>query len=368
MVSGLLLVDKPIGVTSHAVVGMVKRSLRPAGGPKVGHLGTLDPFASGVLPIMVGGLTRLADELHAGTKRYLFRIQFGAETDTLDLTGRVVDSAPVPRLDRQSIEAALKPFRGQILQIPPAYSALKHQGRPLYEYMRTQGKLGFDLADRARQVTLFSLEDQSTELDYARGTALLHVTCSKGTYVRSLCRDIARALGTLGHCTELRRTAVGVWAEKDTLALQPENLRQADQLTAFLIKHLISPLDVMPALPHLVIPSDHMACARADAGNRIDLTLSEAAAWSKRTGETLVPAAAEGMRQGTPVFLSTARQLFLARLEWVGAEGHEPIARIQPEKRVDTFDSRNDKGAKTSTEPQSLLLEHADSTWPANGP
>lgn len=345
MVSGLLLIDKPIGVTSHAVVGMVKRSLRPLGSPKVGHLGTLDPFASGVLPIMVGGLTRLADELHTGTKGYLFRIQFGEETDTLDLTGNVLESAPVPSLNRFSMELALDSFRGHIRQIPPAYSALKHQGRPLYEYMRTQGKLAFDLADRARGVTVSALEDQSTELDYARGTAVLHVTCSKGTYVRSLCRDIARTMETRGHCTELRRTAVGMWTEKDALTLEAEHLHQGDRLTNLLLTHLIAPLDVLPDTPHLVVPPDHMASARVDSGNRIDITLSEAAAWTTRKAEVIFDTnVKEDLNQATSLFLSTAKQLFLARLEWFGAGGPDPIARIQPEKRVDVFDDLKAKG------------------------
>lgn len=140
------MIDKPAGVTSHAVVSFVRKAL---GISRVGHLGTLDPFASGLLPILVGGFTRMSDELMEGDKGYLFTIQFGSETDTLDPQGTVIASSPLAEtLSLVQIEGALEKLRGKIFQTPPAYSALKHKGRPLYEYMRTQGKLDFDIVEK----------------------------------------------------------------------------------------------------------------------------------------------------------------------------------------------------------------------------
>jgi tRNA pseudouridine55 synthase len=336
VVSGLLLLDKPAGVTSHAVVGMVKRALKRFGSPKVGHLGTLDPFASGVLPIMVGGLTRLADDLHTGTKGYLFRIQFGSETDTLDPTGLVAHTAPLPELTRSALESALLHFRGCIVQTPPAYSALKHKGRPLYEYMRTQGHLNFDLAEKAREVTITSLENRSSEADYERGSAVLHMMCSKGTYVRSLCRDIALTMGTRGHCSELRRTMVGPWAEETALPLLPEHISQGDLLSERLLSHLISPLDVLPQLAHLIVPVGHPAGPRLDAGNGVEVSLADAADWTVRNSRVGGSEGEDTADAPSGLFLSTQKQLFLARMERLASASGLTRVRIQPEKRLDS--------------------------------
>jgi tRNA pseudouridine55 synthase len=212
-VNGLVLVDKCAGPTSHAVVSAFKRALSPE---RIGHLGTLDPFASGLLPIMLGGATRLADDAMEGRKRYLFAVRFGSETDTLDPSGRVVREASVNGVNRASVEASLASFRGAIQQTPPAYSALKVGGRPLYEYMRAEGKLPVDIETKRRTVEIHSFEC----VDFFHGEdgaprALLRVICGKGTYVRCLARDLAARLGSAGMCETLRREAVDPWSVDD---------------------------------------------------------------------------------------------------------------------------------------------------------
>lgn len=212
-VNGLILVDKCAGPTSHAVVSALKRALSPE---RIGHLGTLDPFASGLLPIMLGGATRLADDAMEGHKQYLFTVRFGAETDTLDPSGRLVREAPAESVTRKALEEALASFRGSILQTPPAYSALKVGGRPLYEYMRAEGKLPVDIETKRRAVDIHSMEC----VDFFLGEdgaprAVLRTVCGKGTYVRCLARDIASHLGSAGMCETLRREAVFPWSVND---------------------------------------------------------------------------------------------------------------------------------------------------------
>ena len=282
--ASLLLIDKPEGVTSHAVVAMARRAL---GEKRIGHLGTLDPFASGLLPLLVGGMTKLSDLLMDGQKRYLFQIALGTETDTLDGTGRIVASAPLPQdLSVAQCDDVLAAFRGKIVQTPPAYSALKHEGRPLYEYMRTQGQLNFDLETKARSIQIAQLINLSTPADYAAGHLTLDVTCSKGTYVRCLARDIARQLGTVGHCKTLRRLGCGSFNIADavpvTLAAVRGELNHEAQksLQDTLVSQLQSVADVLGGGPQAmaffaVTGQEPWAPAfvreRLNAGNRVVL-------------------------------------------------------------------------------------------------
>ena len=206
---GILLVDKPSGPTSAAVVARVKRAL---GQRKVGHLGTLDPFATGLLPVCLGNATKLAQFLADDEKRYVGEIVLGIETDTLDGTGRVVSTHPVPALSTESLARAVASLRGDILQTPPMYSALKRGGVPLYRLARA----GRDVAREARGVRIAAFDVALI----AHDRIAFAVTCSRGTYVRVLAQDLGAALGTGAHLATLRRTACGPFAVRDAIPLE----------------------------------------------------------------------------------------------------------------------------------------------------
>lgn len=216
MPHGWIILDKPLGLGSTQAVGAVKRVCREAGlgKVKVGHGGTLDPLASGVLPIALGEATKLAGRMLDASKEYAFTIAFGAQTDTLDLEGKVVAESPV-RPTLAEIEAVLPRFTGPIEQVPPAYSALMVDGQRAYDLARA----GAEVELKARQVTILSLRLEHA--DAASATLVAHV--SKGTYIRSLARDIAHALGTVGHVTMLRRLRAGPFALDHAISLDKLN-------------------------------------------------------------------------------------------------------------------------------------------------
>lgn len=223
MQSGVLVVDKPAGPTSFRVVDDVRRWLARAAGLsarslKVGHGGTLDPMATGVLPVCLGEATKLAPFLLDADKAYEATLLLGSATDTLDAEGQVVETTPVPPLDVAEIEAALGRFRGTIDQVPPMYSALKRAGKPLHAYARA----GQEVDRSSRQVTVFAFD----LVRYLPPAELsLRVTCSKGTYVRVLGADLAKALGTVGHLTALRRTKSGPFDLASALTLDDVEAR-----------------------------------------------------------------------------------------------------------------------------------------------
>ncbi|MBN2801227.1 MAG: tRNA pseudouridine(55) synthase TruB [Deltaproteobacteria bacterium] len=193
-----LVVNKPAGITSHDVVAAIRAV---TGVKKVGHTGTLDPFATGVLPIALGGSTRLIQFLDESLKVYDALIRFGTATDTGDPTGQVIREAPLPTQDEAEVRAVLEGFLGPQLQTPPAYSAVKVRGRPLYDYARK----GETVEVKARPIHIYHLELQSYDHEHLR----VVITCSRGTYARVLADDIATALGSAGHLEELRRDASG---------------------------------------------------------------------------------------------------------------------------------------------------------------
>jgi tRNA pseudouridine55 synthase len=195
----VLVVDKPIGPTSFDVVRQVRRAARSR---RVGHGGTLDPAASGVLPICLGEATKLAQFLLDADKQYEFTVCFGVETDTDDAAGAVTARADAGPVDEAAVRGALPAFRGGISQVPPSYSALKRAGRPLYDYARA----GEPVTVAPRAVVVHELELTCFSGPTA---AAFTMRCSKGTYVRSIARDLGRALGVGGHVTALRRTRSG---------------------------------------------------------------------------------------------------------------------------------------------------------------
>ncbi|WP_338468148.1 tRNA pseudouridine(55) synthase TruB [Novosphingobium sp. ZN18A2] len=267
--NGWIILDKPVGLGSTQAVGAVKRNLREAGfgKVKVGHGGTLDPLASGVLPIALGEATKLCGRMLDASKEYAFTVQFGEETDTLDLEGKVVATSP-HRPPFAAVAAVLEAFTGEIDQVPPAYSALMVDGQRAYDRARA----GEDVDLKSRRVTIHSLRlagersdesiassfattggrpdpyDPHAPLELADAVTLV-AEVSKGTYIRSLARDIALALGTRGHVTYLRRTRAGPFDLARAISLDKLNeIGKGAPLEQVLLP-LEAALDDIPALP-----------------------------------------------------------------------------------------------------------------------
>ena len=241
MIHGWIILDKPLGLGSTTAVSAVKRILRQAGEPKtkVGHGGTLDPLASGVLPIALGEATKLAGRMLDATKSYDFTVQFGEETDTLDAEGEIVATSDV-RPTLEQIEAVLPSFTGAIEQVPPTYSALKIGGKAAY----ARARAGEEVELKPRQVAILELR----LLEATSNEAAISSSVSKGTYIRSLARDIAHALGTVGHVSYLRRTRAGPFGIEQAVSLDfLEETAKARQLTRMVLP-LEAALDDIPAL------------------------------------------------------------------------------------------------------------------------
>jgi len=242
MLHGWIILDKPVGLGSTQGVGAIKRVLRDASEPKtkVGHGGTLDPLASGVLPIALGEATKLCGRLLDATKGYDFTIRFGEETDTLDAEGEVIARSDV-RPTLEEAEDVLPNFTGALTQVPPAYSALKVEGKAAY----ARARAGEDVDLKSRDVTIYELRLLESSMD----SVTLSATVSKGTYIRSLARDIAHALGTVGHVSYLRRTRAGPFSLESAISLDfLEEAAKARRLTETVLP-LTAALDDIPALP-----------------------------------------------------------------------------------------------------------------------
>lgn len=196
-IDGVLLLDKPTGMTSNAALQKARRLFNAA---KAGHTGTLDPLATGLLPICFGEATKFAGELLAADKSYAAIVRLGVRTDTADAEGKVLETRPVA-VSREQVEAALVRFRGDILQVPPMHSALKRDGRPLYDYARR----GIELERTPRAVTIHAINLRAFAADQVE----MDVDCSKGTYIRTLAQDLGEVLGCCGHLAALRRTRIG---------------------------------------------------------------------------------------------------------------------------------------------------------------
>ncbi|HJV66844.1 MAG TPA: tRNA pseudouridine(55) synthase TruB [Geomonas sp.] len=231
MLSGFFVIDKEAGVSSHDVVAKVRRAI---GQKKVGHTGTLDPFATGVLPVAVGEGTKAIQFLDESQKVYRAVLRLGISTDTQDLTGTVTEERPWSQLTAQDLERLIPRFSGKISQLPPMFSALKRDGVPLYKLARK----GIEIEREPREIEIFSLSFDWIRLPEACFT----VRCSRGTYVRTLATDMGEALGCGAHLLELRRLSSGIFAEADSLKI--------DQLAASPDQGgLLLPLD--RALSHL---------------------------------------------------------------------------------------------------------------------
>ena len=232
---GVLSLDKPVGPSSSAALQTVKKLL---GAKKAGHAGTLDPLASGLLPLLFGEATKFAQFGLDADKEYRAVVKLGSTTDTGDAEGRVLEQRPVS-VDDAAVARALERFRGAIEQVPPMYSALKHAGQPLYALARR----GESIERAAREIRIHELE----LLARAEDELELRIRCSKGTYVRQLAADIGAALGTGGHLKSLRRTAVGALRVEDSVTLEKLQGASRDMLHAFL-----APIDsLLEGLPRL---------------------------------------------------------------------------------------------------------------------
>lgn len=236
-VNGVLVFDKPPCWTSNQALQKVKGLF---GARKAGHTGSLDPLASGILTICFGQATKLSSYLLDADKRYVVTGRLGERTDTGDSDGTVTETCPVSDLTRNQVENVFMEFTGQIEQIPPMYSALKHKGQRLYELARS----GVEVERSPRQVTVHELRLLSLEGDQLS----FAVRCSKGTYVRTLLEDIAEKLGTCGHVTALRRTAAGPYSEDDMVTMEQLEATVADGVEA--LDEALRPADsVLPDWP-----------------------------------------------------------------------------------------------------------------------
>jgi tRNA pseudouridine55 synthase len=239
---GILLLDKPAGLSSNAALQKTKRMLRA---DKAGHVGSLDPLATGMLPICLGEATKIAGDILSGRKLYRFTVALGSRTATGDTEGAVVETAAVPQFDSPRLAQVLSQFRGPQTQVPPMYSALKRDGQPLYKLARA----GIEVERAARDIEIFTLTLLS-DLEIAQdGPAHLELEtlCSKGTYVRTLAEDIARALGTCGHVRSLRRVYVEPFGDAPMETLESiARALEAGTLPAILPAD--APLQHMPAV------------------------------------------------------------------------------------------------------------------------
>jgi len=259
-IDGVVLLDKPAGMSSQGAVTAVKRAFNAE---KAGHTGTLDPMATGLLPICLGEATKYSQDLLEADKTYIARVKFGSRTDTGDAEGLMIEELPLPVFAdeaeiKKSLDALLPKFSGAISQVPPMYSALKRDGKPLYEYARA----GVELERTPREITIYKI--LWTDIQWPEAT--LEVACSKGTYIRVLAEDLGNALGCGAHLVGLRRTEVGHLTLEQAFTL--ESIQSGLQNHS----NYILPIDaLLQTLPHLTV--DEQQAKRLEMGQRVPLNL-----------------------------------------------------------------------------------------------
>ncbi|ANI99779.1 tRNA pseudouridine(55) synthase TruB [Polynucleobacter wuianus] len=259
-IDGVVLLDKPAGMSSQGAVTAVKRVFNAE---KAGHTGTLDPMATGLLPICLGEATKYSQDLLEADKTYIAQVKFGSRTDTGDAEGLTIEELPLPAFEngaalQKALDALLRKFSGPITQVPPMYSALKRDGKPLYEYARA----GVELERTPREITIHKI--RWTSINWPEAT--LEVTCSKGTYIRVLAEDIGNALGCGAHLVGLRRTEVG------HLSLEQSFTIESIQNALHDSSSYILPVDaLLQTLPHLTV--DEQQAKRLEMGQRVPLNL-----------------------------------------------------------------------------------------------
>jgi len=243
-INGVLLLDKPLGMTSNKALQEVKNLLFAR---KAGHTGTLDPLATGLLAICFGEATKLANYIVDSEKHYRATAQLGITTATGDREGDIVEEKPVPAFDKARLEAIFEQFMGEIMQIPPMYSALKHEGEPLYKLARQ----GIVVEREPRPVTVYSI----TLREMTETTFTVDIVCSKGTYIRTLLEDIGVKLGCGAHASELRRTALGTFSEQDMVDMA--TLRDAEQHDREALNTYVRPIETaLTSFPEVALSPD----------------------------------------------------------------------------------------------------------------
>ncbi len=259
-IDGVVLLDKPAGMSSQGAVTAVKRAFNA---DKAGHTGTLDPMATGLLPICLGEATKYSQDLLEADKSYIAQVKFGSRTDTGDAEGQIIEVLPLPAFADEfaikvALDALLPKFTGPITQVPPMYSALKRDGKPLYEYARA----GIELERVPREITIHAI--RWTNIHWPEAT--LEVSCSKGTYIRVLAEDIGNTLGCGAHLVGLRRTEVGHLNLEQSFTM--ESIQQGLQDSS----NYILPVDaLLQTLPHLTV--DELQAKRLEMGQRVPLNL-----------------------------------------------------------------------------------------------
>ena len=259
-IDGVVLLDKPAGMSSQGAVTAVKRAFNA---DKAGHTGTLDPMATGLLPICLGEATKYSQDLLEANKTYIARVKFGSRTDTGDAEGVTIEESPLPLFAtdaeiKSALDDLLPKFTGAISQVPPMYSALKRDGKPLYEYARA----GVELERTPRNINIHSI--RWTEIVWPEAT--LEVSCSKGTYIRVLAEDLGNALGCGAHLVGLRRTEVGHLNLEQSFTI--ESIQSGLQNSA----NYLLPVDaLLQTLPHLTL--DEQQAKRLEMGQRVPLNL-----------------------------------------------------------------------------------------------
>lgn len=303
IVSGVLLIDKPQGMTSQQVVSKVKYLLKSDmhDSKKAGHTGTLDPMATGLLPICLGEATKFSHYQFDAVKSYQAIIKLGEQTDTGDAEGQIIATSPVPHVTQAMLQSVTEQFLGEIMQVPPMYSALKKDGKKLYELARE----GIEVERAARlliiyELSLTPLSDQQLQLT---------VTCSKGTYVRVLAEDIAKALGTLGHLTALRRIRTGDFEIADAIPLA--DFAALDIAARF--DKLLAVDACVHSLPSLVL--DNSQSKRIRQGQRLNVKTTM-------------------LTQQLNLTANQTFRLFDDQQQFLGTGLLEPTGRLQPLKLV----------------------------------
>ena len=303
IVSGVLLIDKPQGMTSQQVVSKVKYLLKSDvhDSKKAGHTGTLDPMATGLLPICLGEATKFSHYQLDAIKSYHAIIKLGEQTDTGDAEGEIIATSPVPHVTQAMLQSVTEQFLGEIMQVPPMYSALKKDGKKLYELARE----GIEVERAARPLTIYELSltplsDQQLQLT---------VTCSKGTYVRVLAEDIAKALGTLGHLTALRRIRTGDFEIANAITLA--DFAALDVAARF--DKLLAVDACVHSLPSLVL--DDSQSKRIRQGQRLNVK-------------------ATMLTQQLNLTANQTFRLFDDQQQFLGTGLLEPNGRLQPMKLV----------------------------------
>ena len=259
-IDGVVLLDKPAGMSSQGAVTAVKRAFNA---DKAGHTGTLDPMATGLLPICLGEATKYSQDLLEADKSYIAQVKFGSRTDTGDAEGQIIEELALPSFAddvaiKAALDALLPKFTGPITQVPPMYSALKRDGKPLYEYARA----GIELERAPREITIHAI--RWTNVNWPEAT--LEVSCSKGTYIRVLAEDIGNTLGCGAHLVGLRRTEVGHLNLEQSFTM--ESIQQGLQDSS----SYILPVDaLLQTLPHLTV--DEQQAKRLEMGQRVPLNL-----------------------------------------------------------------------------------------------